>query len=72
MIFPDAQWKKSSYSSDKGQECLEASATVTNDAHLRPVIVHFRDSVNRERCTLSLRPDEWVALLQACRSLGNP
>ncbi|MEO3975700.1 DUF397 domain-containing protein [Streptomyces sp. CAU 1734] len=48
-------WKKSSYSSGEGGQCVEVDATV--DA------VHVRDSKRAEGPTFAVGAEEWAAFL---------
>ncbi|MFW5416373.1 DUF397 domain-containing protein [Nocardiopsis sp. CNT-189] len=50
-------WKKSSYSSPEGQECLEARDLIDNS-------VQIRDSKRPEGEILSLPPIEWISFIK--------
>lgn len=49
-------WRKSSYSSEEGGECVEVAA--------RPGEVHVRDSKDTTRAALTVEPTAWTAFVQ--------
>ncbi|MBQ0866786.1 DUF397 domain-containing protein [Streptomyces smyrnaeus] len=51
----DAQWVRSSYSSNDGPSCVEVAAT--------PGTVHVRDSKNKPGPRLAVAPTTWAAFV---------
>ncbi|MFF9407575.1 DUF397 domain-containing protein [Streptomyces anandii] len=49
-------WRKSSYSSEEGGECVEVAAT--------PARVHVRDSKDTTRAPLAVDPTAWTAFAE--------
>jgi hypothetical protein len=49
-------WRRSSYSSEEGGECVEVAAT--------PARVHVRDSKDTTRATLAVEPTAWAAFVE--------
>ncbi|MEU7209934.1 DUF397 domain-containing protein [Streptomyces sp. NPDC044989] len=49
-------WRKSSYSSEEGGECVEVAA--------RPATVHVRDSKDTTRAPLAVDPTAWAAFVE--------
>jgi hypothetical protein len=49
-------WRKSSYSSEEGGECVEVAAS--------PGTVHVRDSKDATRASLAVTPTAWTAFVQ--------
>jgi hypothetical protein len=49
-------WRKSSYSSEEGGECVEVAA--------RPGRVHVRDSKDTARAALAVQPTAWTAFVE--------
>ncbi|MEH0543960.1 DUF397 domain-containing protein [Streptomyces sp. B21-105] len=49
-------WRKSSYSSEEGGECVEVAA--------RPGAVHVRDSKDTARAALAVQPTAWTAFVE--------
>ncbi|MGW3355008.1 DUF397 domain-containing protein [Streptomyces bungoensis] len=49
-------WRKSSYSSEEGGECVEVAA--------RPTRVHVRDSKDITRAALAVESTAWAAFLE--------
>ncbi|MGW2915274.1 DUF397 domain-containing protein [Streptomyces asoensis] len=49
-------WRKSSYSSEEGGECVEVAA--------RPGTVHVRDSKDTTRAALTVQPTAWTAFVE--------
>ncbi|CAL9367093.1 DUF397 domain-containing protein [Streptomyces sp. enrichment culture] len=49
-------WRKSSYSSEEGGECVEVAA--------RPATVHVRDSKDTTRAPLAVEPTAWAAFVE--------
>jgi hypothetical protein len=56
-----AVWRKSSYSSGNGGQCVEVARNLPN-------IVAVRDSKNPEETALVFTPQEWRAFLDGVRS----
>ncbi|WP_017592362.1 DUF397 domain-containing protein [Nocardiopsis potens] len=54
-----SSWKKSSYSSDKGQECVELFQSETTTS--------LRDSKNTTGPVISFPHREWIQLAEALR-----
>ncbi|MFH9438353.1 DUF397 domain-containing protein [Streptomyces rochei] len=50
------EWRKSSYSSEEGGECIEVA--------LRPATVHVRDSKDTTRAALAVEPTAWAAFVE--------
>lgn len=48
-------WRKSSYSSEEGGECVEVAT--------RPARVHVRDSKDTTRAALAVEPTVWTAFV---------
>ncbi|MEU0213988.1 DUF397 domain-containing protein [Streptomyces sp. NPDC006265] len=49
-------WRKSSYSSEEGGECVEVA--------VRPARVHVRDSKDTTRAALAVDPTAWTAFVE--------
>ncbi|GGV38330.1 hypothetical protein GCM10010277_25460 [Streptomyces longisporoflavus] len=49
-------WRRSSYSSEEGGECVEVAT--------RPGNVHVRDSKDVTRAHLAVRPTAWTAFVE--------
>ncbi|MDG5804300.1 DUF397 domain-containing protein [Streptomyces ossamyceticus] len=49
-------WRKSSYSSEEGGECVEVAAL--------PGTVHVRDSKDTTRAVLAVEPTAWTAFVE--------
>ncbi|WP_406305372.1 DUF397 domain-containing protein [Streptomyces sp. NBC_00885] len=49
-------WRKSSYSSEEGGECVEVA--------VRPTRVHVRDSKDTTRAALAVVPTAWTAFVE--------
>ncbi|MFE6333327.1 DUF397 domain-containing protein [Streptomyces sp. NPDC057798] len=49
-------WRKSSYSSEEGGECVEVA--------VRPARVHVRDSKDTTRSVLTVEPTAWAAFVE--------
>ncbi|WP_073931394.1 DUF397 domain-containing protein [Streptomyces sp. CB02400] len=49
-------WRKSSYSSEEGGECVEVAA--------RPATVHVRDSKDTTRAALAVEATAWAAFVE--------
>ena len=49
-------WRKSSYSSEEGGECVEVAAS--------PGAVHVRDSKDTTRAALAVDPTAWTAFVE--------
>ncbi|MEU9575038.1 DUF397 domain-containing protein [Streptomyces massasporeus] len=49
-------WRKSSYSSEEGGECVEVAALAGT--------VHVRDSKDTSRAALAVPPTAWTAFVQ--------
>ena len=49
-------WRKSSYSSEEGGECVEVA--------VRPARVHVRDSKDTTRAALGVAPTAWTAFVE--------
>ncbi|MEU2301237.1 DUF397 domain-containing protein [Streptomyces antibioticus] len=49
-------WRKSSYSSEEGGECVEVAT--------RPGRVHVRDSKDTTRAALTVQPTSWTAFIE--------
>ncbi|MFJ3282927.1 DUF397 domain-containing protein [Streptomyces halstedii] len=49
-------WRKSSYSSEEGGECVEVAT--------RPATVHVRDSKDTTRAALAVEPTAWAAFVE--------
>ncbi len=49
-------WRKSSYSSEEGGECVEVAAC--------PATVHVRDSKDTTRAALAVDPTAWAAFVE--------
>jgi hypothetical protein len=56
-----AVWRKSSYSSGNGGQCVEVARNL-------PGVVAVRDSKNPEETALVFTPQEWRALLDGVRA----
>ncbi|MFD0318395.1 DUF397 domain-containing protein [Streptomyces flavalbus] len=52
---PESAWRKSSYSSEEGGECVEVA--------VRPGRVHVRDSKDITRAALAVHPTAWTAFV---------
>ncbi|KPC88166.1 toxin-antitoxin system, toxin component [Streptomyces sp. NRRL WC-3753] len=50
------EWRKSSYSSEEGGECIEVA--------IRPATVHVRDSKDTARAALAVEPTAWAAFVE--------
>jgi hypothetical protein len=50
------EWRRSSYSSEEGGECVEVAA--------RPDRVHVRDSKDTTRPALAVEPTAWTAFIE--------
>ncbi|WP_446038712.1 DUF397 domain-containing protein [Streptomyces sp. SID1121] len=61
---PQAEWHKSSYSSDNGGNCLEIATNL-------PGIVPVRDSKTPEGPALMLTPAAWNAFVAFARATGS-
>ncbi|MYS23911.1 protein of unknown function [Streptomyces sp. DvalAA-14] len=61
--LPAAAWRKSSYSSSNGGDCVEVAAGV-------PGLVPVRDSKDPEGPALAFTPAAWAAFLAEVKS-GN-
>ncbi|THA26822.1 DUF397 domain-containing protein [Streptomyces sp. RKND-216] len=55
LTVPDAAWRRSSYSSGEGGECVEVAATAA--------ALHVRDSKRVGGPMLSLSPEAWAAFV---------
>ncbi|MDX3457485.1 DUF397 domain-containing protein [Streptomyces sp. ME02-8801-2C] len=53
-------WRKSSYSSEEGGECVEVA--------VRPAKVHVRDSKDTTRTALAVQPTAWTAFVDFAAS----
>ena len=60
MDLTKADWRKSSYSSSNGGNCVEVASNL-------PGVVAVRDSKDREGPALVFTPDEWRAFLAGAR-----
>lgn len=49
-------WRRSSYSSEEGGECVEVAAC--------PGTVHVRDSKDATRAALAVKPTAWTAFVE--------
>jgi hypothetical protein len=49
-------WRKSSYSSEEGGECIEVA--------VRPATVNVRDSKDTTRAPLAVDPTAWAAFVE--------
>ncbi|MEV7979502.1 DUF397 domain-containing protein [Streptomyces sp. NPDC086519] len=49
-------WRRSSYSSEEGGECVELAAS--------PGTVHVRDSKDTTRAPLAIEPTAWTAFVE--------
>ncbi|EGX57890.1 hypothetical protein SZN_20532 [Streptomyces zinciresistens K42] len=49
------EWRRSSYSSEEGGECVEVA--------IRPDTVHVRDSKDTARAALAVNPAAWTAFV---------
>ncbi|MGW2981800.1 DUF397 domain-containing protein [Streptomyces humidus] len=49
-------WRRSSYSSEEGGECVEVAT--------RPARVHVRDSKDTARAALTVEPTAWAAFVE--------
>ncbi|MET8114919.1 MULTISPECIES: DUF397 domain-containing protein [Streptomyces] len=49
-------WRRSSYSSEEGGECVEVATY--------PVKVHVRDSKDTTRAALAVEPTAWAAFVE--------
>jgi hypothetical protein len=56
-----AVWRKSSYSSGNGGQCVEVARNL-------PDLIAVRDSKNREGPALVFAPQEWRAFLDGVRA----
>jgi Domain of unknown function (DUF397) len=56
-----AEWRKSSYSSSNGGQCVEVASNL-------PGVIAVRDSKNPEGGALSLTPEQWRAFLAGARA----
>jgi hypothetical protein len=56
-----AVWRKSSYSSGNGGQCVEVARNLPN-------VVAVRDSKNPEETALVFTPQEWRAFLDGVRA----
>ncbi|MFF0202720.1 DUF397 domain-containing protein [Streptomyces sp. NPDC005017] len=52
----ESAWRKSSYSSEEGGECVEVAAL--------PGTVHIRDSKDTTRAALAVQPTAWTAFIE--------
>ena len=53
-------WRRSSYSSEEGGECVEVAAC--------PGRVHVRDSKDAARAALAVKPTAWTAFVEFAAS----
>ncbi|MEU6226225.1 DUF397 domain-containing protein [Streptomyces sp. NPDC047042] len=53
-------WRKSSYSSEEGGECVEVA--------VRPASVHVRDSKDTTRTALAVQPTAWIGFVDFAAS----
>ena len=60
-------WKKSSFSSGKGEECVEVSGPWGAQSADRLTRVTVRDSKNRGDLELPFTPDEWRRFLSTLK-----
>ena len=60
MDLTNAVWRKSSYSSGNGGQCVEVAANL-------PGIIAVRDSKNPEGPALVFTPDEWAAFISGTK-----
>jgi hypothetical protein len=60
MDLTEADWRKSSYSSSNGGNCVEVARNL-------PGVVAVRDSKDREGPALVFTADEWCAFLAGAR-----
>jgi uncharacterized protein DUF397 len=61
MDLSSAVWRKSSYSSSNGGQCVEVARNL-------PGIVAVRDSKKPAGPALTLTPDEWRAFIAGARA----
>jgi hypothetical protein len=61
MDLTNASWRKSSYSSGNGGQCVEVAPDL-------PGLVAMRDSKDRSGPVLAFSPDEWQAFTAGVRS----
>ena len=61
MSVVEGTWKKSSYSNQKGGECVEVAATSDHGAAVR-------DTRNRSAGHVELSADAWAVFLTAVKS----
>lgn len=61
-LAADLHWRKSSYSSNEGPECVEVAAG--------PGAVHVRDSKDKEGPHLAFPVAEWSAFVAFASQLG--
>jgi hypothetical protein len=52
------EWRKSTYSSDGGQACVEVG---------KAGVILVRDTTNRDSCTLSVPADAWQRFTDSIR-----
>jgi hypothetical protein len=60
MSLAKAEWRKSSYSSSNGGNCVEVARNL-------PGIVAVRDSKDPQGPTLAFTPEDWRAFLDSAR-----
>jgi hypothetical protein len=58
-----AQWRKSSYSSGNGGNCVEVARNL-------PGVVAVRDSKNPEGPALAVEPEDWKAFTEQVKAGG--
>ncbi|MYV53065.1 DUF397 domain-containing protein [Streptomyces sp. SID3212] len=63
-VEPPPLWRKSSYSSDNGGDCLEIATNL-------PGIIPVRDSKAPEGPALMLTPAAWNAFVAFARATGS-
>ena len=61
MDLTNARWRKSSYSSGNGGQCVEVAPDL-------PGLVAVRDSKDRGGPVLAFSPDEWQAFTAGVRN----
>ncbi|MEV7731035.1 DUF397 domain-containing protein [Streptomyces sp. NPDC088921] len=54
-LIDQLAWRRSSYSSEEGGECVEVAAS--------PGTVHVRDSKDTTRAALAVQPTAWTAFV---------
>jgi hypothetical protein len=60
MDLSGAEWRKSSYSSGNGGQCVEVARNLAD-------VVAVRDSKNPDGPALVLTPEQWLAFLSGAR-----